>query len=227
MITVNKYFTLTENAPKRHRWAGENKKVMMSVIMISAFLSVCSSFFLEMKQLFIVAPMGIVAFFYAYPLFPWKMNLKRIRDIPGIKLFIIAFVFAIITYVLPIISFVEFTYYTGIGLLARFFFVAAITIPFDVRDINFDDKKIKTIPIVFGENKSIYFSLSFLLVSTIFNFFLYSYKILLVNSLMVEIAILAVAFIAIVFSRHKSEYYYVIVLEGLMILHPLLVFLFS
>ena len=39
-------------------------------------------------------------------------------------------------------------------LSARFLFVFAITIPFDIRDLKFDDKKMKTIPIVFGEGKA-------------------------------------------------------------------------
>jgi 4-hydroxybenzoate polyprenyltransferase len=39
-------------------------------------------------------------------------------------------------------------------LIARFLFVFAITIPFDIRDLKFDDKKMKTIPIVFGERKA-------------------------------------------------------------------------
>ena len=35
-------------------------------------------------------------------------------------------------------------------LIARFLFVFAITIPFDIRDIKFDVLKLKTIPILFG-----------------------------------------------------------------------------
>ena len=38
--------------------------------------------------------------------------------------------------------------------LQRFFFVFAITIPFDIRDIKYDSKKLKTLPIVFGEYKA-------------------------------------------------------------------------
>ena len=39
-------------------------------------------------------------------------------------------------------------------LSARFLFVFAVTIPFDIRDLKFDEKKMKTIPIVFGEGKA-------------------------------------------------------------------------
>jgi len=48
--------------------------------------------------------------------------------------------------------------------LSRLFFVLAITIPFDIRDLSFDSLSMKTIPQIFGVKKSIYLSLSFLVI---------------------------------------------------------------
>ena len=43
---------------------------------------------------------------------------------------------------------------TYLHLICRFLFVFAICIPFDIRDIKYDNIKLKTMPIIFGVSKS-------------------------------------------------------------------------
>jgi 4-hydroxybenzoate polyprenyltransferase len=55
--------------------------------------------------------------------------------------------------------------------IQRFFFIAAITIPFDIRDLNFDDKNLKTLPQVIGIQKSKVVGLFFLMLFLGLEFF--------------------------------------------------------
>ena len=89
-----------------------------------------------------------------YPI-PWIMKNKGggLRSVPGLKLFIISFVWAFTTGFLPAIWNGHNGWY---WLLERFFWTMALTIPFDVRDIKLDAESIKTLPHVIGPKNSIY-----------------------------------------------------------------------
>ena len=38
--------------------------------------------------------------------------------------------------------------------MGRLFFILAITIPFDIRDLKYDKSNLKTLPIIFGASKA-------------------------------------------------------------------------
>ncbi len=89
-----------------------------------------------------------------YPL-PWIMKNKGggLRSVPGLKLFVIAFVWAFTTGFLPAI----WNGHNGwCWLLERFLWTMALTIPFDVRDVKLDAQSIKTLPHIIGPRNSIY-----------------------------------------------------------------------
>lgn len=89
-----------------------------------------------------------------YPL-PWIMRNKGggLRSVPGLKLFVISFVWAFTTGFLPAI----WNSHNGWWwLLERFLWTMALTIPFDVRDVKLDAESIKTLPHVIGPRNSIY-----------------------------------------------------------------------
>ena len=52
-------------------------------------------------------------------------------------------------------------------LLARFLLIFAIIIPFDIRDLNFDNKELRTIPLVFGAVKARIIAISALFICAI------------------------------------------------------------
>ncbi|MBK9505813.1 MAG: UbiA family prenyltransferase [Bacteroidetes bacterium] len=88
--------------------------------------------------------------------------LFRLRQIPYLKIFLISFVWATVTILLPVIhsekAYNNFHILTMI--IERFLFVFAITIPFDIRDMNADSQtELKTIPLLIGEKRSIYASI--------------------------------------------------------------------
>jgi len=96
----------------------------------------------ELEILLIAAILGIFTLLYAIPLGEKKQNL---RNIGGIKIFIIAIVWAGVTVILPLIDQVSLENII-ITFFQRFFFVIAITLPFEIRDLKFDSGNLNTIP---------------------------------------------------------------------------------
>ena len=60
---------------------------------------------------------------------------------------------------------IELTQNIYLHLIVRFLFIFSITIPFDIRDLKYDQRKIKTIPIVVGERKSKWIAVMSLIVA--------------------------------------------------------------
>lgn len=96
--------------------------------------------------LFIVC-MGILTLLYVLPFLP---KTKNLRDVSGLKIFVIALVWTGTTVVLPFLESrqgynllaIETMYYV----LSRFFLIIALTIPFEIRDTRFDSLYLKTLP---------------------------------------------------------------------------------
>ncbi len=143
-----------------------------------------------------------------YPL-PWIMKNKGggLRSVPGLKLFIISFVWAFSTGFLPAI-------WNGHNgwhwLLERFFWTMALTIPFDVRDIKLDAESIKTLPHVIGPRNSIYLAhaslwMSFSILVMMFGMPVFSTFILF----------LFFAMIIIIARADLGDLYYSFLIEGL------------
>ena len=78
-----------------------------------------------------------------------------LRNTPYLKIFLIAASWSISTVLLTYFEnnlLIDQRFYLEI--FARFFFILGITIPFDIRDLKFDNRRLNTIPIVFGFDDS-------------------------------------------------------------------------
>lgn len=114
--------------------------------------------------------LGLITFFYAMPL-KW-ISSKSLRKISGLKIYIIAFVWAATTAFLPQLqSGLELNKIQYWWVLERFVFIFILMLPFEIRDMNFDDLKLSTIPQRMGQNntkKLGYLGVLLLFVSLIF-----------------------------------------------------------
>jgi 4-hydroxybenzoate polyprenyltransferase len=77
----------------------------------------------------------ILALLYITPVFG---NGRRLRDLPYIKILVIALVWSWTTFYVPMMSESNFNYLDGGLMFERFIFLLAITLPFDVRDMEVD-----------------------------------------------------------------------------------------
>jgi len=166
-------------------------------------------------ELFITT--SILSFFYV-----WKipgLNGKNLRDIPGIKIYIIAFVWVLISVLLPYLLDENQDYGQMSQLfIAEFCFMIAITIPFDVRDIKLDDSSKKTIPQIIGIKKSIRISILLLIASQIiWQQLLPSFNLGIWLTTLISVLILFYA------NTKRNELYFSAIIDGLLLLQPFLV----
>jgi len=131
-------------AKLHHLSLAKNLRIIQVFSGISFLALLYFCFLLKSAVLIATGILGIFTLLYAIPLFGGDRNL---RSLPGIKIFIIALVWAGTTQILPVINA---EMYLGKEILLDFFqrllMVIVITLPFEIRDLNFDSEKLGTIP---------------------------------------------------------------------------------
>tara|TARA_R110000868_G_scaffold56488_12_gene174850 strand:- start:1051 stop:1884 length:834 start_codon:yes stop_codon:yes gene_type:complete len=142
-----KYFGL---AKFHHRRLASWLKLIQVVSFISFVLMCFYAYQLKEITLIWIAGFGLATFLYAIPFLPNRLFLdehNNLRSIAGFKVYIIALVWSGVTVFLPLLN----NAYainadiiiTGIQ---RFIFVTILTLPFEIRDLQFDSVKLSTIP---------------------------------------------------------------------------------
>ncbi len=216
---------------KRVRWIHSHYRLTISLTLISALCVIpLALWYLNFQAQILMLFTGLIAVAYNFPFLTIHQKKIGLRNIPGIKLFLIGFVWAVSCVLLPILN-IEHVHGISIPLnetillvAKRFLFICAITIPFDIRDL-FQDKlyELKTIPVLFGEKKAWLFC-QFLLVVYLILLWLFSKEI---NSDV--IALTATIFLSgwLIFKStiQRNEYFYFLYLDGTLLLQWLLLWL--
>jgi 4-hydroxybenzoate polyprenyltransferase len=142
---------------QKHRWVKQHLYFFYLVVATSVFGFLWTIFYADPKVLIALTPIALITLFYSVPVFKNKKSIFRLREIPCLKIFLISFVWSASTIFLPVIQSARtFTKATILAmLLERFLFVFAITIPFDIRDMQADTRqRLKTIPLLIGKKNS-------------------------------------------------------------------------
>lgn len=191
-------------------WIKEHLQLIYTILLLSCSIAIYYFFQLQNSTKSTILIAGIISVLYPFGL----------RKIPFIKIFIISLIWTISTMLLLIIeNNVGISQSTILHLIARFLFVFAITIPFDIRDLAHDQKSLKTIPIVLGVAKSKLVAILALFITEILYIYLYFQHQLEYHFLFAIIAVLFVASILIIQSNKKqTDYYYSFWVESLSIL---------
>lgn len=144
-------------------------------------------------------------------LYPLPFILKRkgggLRSVPGLKLILIALVWAYVTAVIPALRAGEDWHW---AFIERFLWTAALTIPFDIRDAEIDAHSIRTLPHLIGSKNSVWVA----------NLLLWVSYLILVNYFALPWIPLMGLFLffgsAIIRSYPKmGDFYYSLLIEGL------------
>ena len=95
-----------------------------------------------------IAILSILTSLYAIPLLP---NTKNLRNLGGLKIFVVALVWAGATVVLPVIAANKtMGWDVGVEGVQRFLMVLILMVPFEIRDLEYDDPALKTLPQRYG-----------------------------------------------------------------------------
>ncbi|WP_338732947.1 hypothetical protein [Mangrovimonas cancribranchiae] len=150
-----KYFGL---AKFHHRSLAKWLRVIQ-VFSLLCFVAMIVFFFtLKPNTWWYILGMAVVTFLYAIPFIPRKYvfdSHNNLRDIGGIKVYIIACVWAIVTVCLPLANGgYEVSFDVLITVLQRFVFVLVLMLPFEIRDLQYDSLKLATIPQKIGVKRT-------------------------------------------------------------------------
>ena len=181
-------------------------------------------------QLIWFIPVVIIALGYTMAVIPTKDGAARLRDVPYLKVFLIVGVVTYVTTLLPLLYTTNYGHFGSANLtlivLGRALFLFAITLPFDIRDLNFDKQtNLKTIPGKFGVDKTRFISVSLIsvfIITECARYIFYSGQLTVFLALLVS-GIIAAGFI-LKARPSGSEYFYSLGLEGTMIIQTFLVY---
>jgi hypothetical protein len=212
--TFVKYIPLVKQKPLR---LTKSLKFIFILSLLSILPILVSIFYFELNLVLFIFLLGLFTLLYVLPFLP---KAKNLRDVSGLKIFIIALVWTGTTVLLPFLSSEiemsslapEMIFYT----LSRFLIVIALIIPFEIRDLKLDNIYLKTLPQVLGVLKSKILAVVLVLLSIVLLHFVQTdtYIYVIIHTLII---------ILIVCSKRQNAFFYTALLvEAVPILWVLL-----
>jgi hypothetical protein len=201
-----KYFGL---AKFHHRSLAKRLKTIQVFSGICFVIMCYFALKLELKTLLYIGVFGIATFLYAIPIIPKKIFLdkqKNLRSIGGLKVYIIAIVWAGVTVFLPLLN-NQFEISDDVIITAFqcFVFVLVLMLPFEIRDLNYDNLKLATIPQKIGVKQTKLVGSLLLLIFFVLNFFKDDIDTtVIVSSLIIS----SMTLLFLVFARQNQNKYY-------------------
>lgn len=217
----------------RIRWFFAHYRLMVTFTLISVLSLIPLFFLISMPSRLLLIFSGVISVCYGLPIFTLGDQKFGLRNIPGLKPFLITVVWVLSTVLLPILEAKELHLTTvsmqdtTLLIAKRFLFVFALTVPFDVRDL-FEDNKlgVKTIPVIIGEKRA-YLFCSALLLGYVIMLFLYNNNGFNANFFALTLTAALTAWLIFKSKGEKNEYYYFFYMDGVLILQYVFLVLFK
>ena len=109
-------------------------------------------FKLSLPILLLVGSFGLLSLLYVIPFTFKKYNLRAVY---GLKVFVVVFCWAGVSVFLPVVAAgISIDFKVWIWFTQRSIFVLVIMLPFEIRDLRFDNKNLGTIPQLLGVKKT-------------------------------------------------------------------------
>nr|WP_321224932.1 hypothetical protein [uncultured Psychroserpens sp.] len=201
-----KYFGL---AKFHHRSLAQWLKTIQVFSGLCFFIMCYYALKLEVNTLVCIGVFALATFLYAIPIIPKKIFLdkqKNLRSIGGLKIYIIAIIWAGVTVFLPVINNdIDITEDVLITAIQRFIFVLVLMLPFEIRDLNYDSLKLATIPQKIGVKQTKLVGLLLLIVFCLLNYFKDQIDVkTTINTLIIAI----ITLVFLVFAKQNQTKYY-------------------
>lgn len=202
-------------------WMEANKYSVYSLTIAGAIVGFVFGWEYFKDYAFTLIAVGALSFFYVWKLPFLKLNL---RSIPAFKIFVLGFTWVLATQFLPYKLFAEnhLEVNSVLVLFSSFLFIISISIPFDIRDIEVDEKKLRTIPQIVGINNSKWIGI-FLLIS--------SAGLLMISIQQFNIGILIGTILTAIIigysGKYKSDLFYSGLVDGALIYQLFLYYFFK
>ncbi|MFD1258618.1 hypothetical protein ACFQ3S_17565 [Mucilaginibacter terrae] len=218
---------------RRVRWFFKHHRLMVTITITCLLALIPLFFMLANSSKILLIGLAVLSFGYGLPLFSSKGGKSGLRNIPGLKAILITVVWTLSCVLLPIMEMQDTLHMnipastTWIILAKRFLFIAALTVPFDIRDL-FNDRiaGLKTIPVAFGEQKAYLFCQFLLAGHILLLLLLRNYKLTSDFYALTLVSILT-GWLIFKSAWKRNEYYYFFYLDGVLILQYLALVIFE
>ena len=205
-----------------------HRSLTQSLKTIQVFSAICFVFLafiafqLSIKTLLFSAAFGLATFFYAVPF----IRNKNLRNFSGLKIFVVAFVWAGVTVIVPIIaSKTVISADVVLTFFQRILIVVALILPFEIRDVPYDSLNLKTLPQQIGVRNTKLLGQVVLLFCLLLEFFKADFEMGSILSLFIFCILLG--WIILVSKTNQNRYFASFWAEGLPIVWCLLLVLFE
>src|ERR1700744_1819481 len=217
----------------RQRWFFGHYRLMVTITIICVLALIPLFFLISTESKILLIFLGVISLAYNLPLFSLGDKKFGLRNIPGLKQFLITLVWTMSSVLLPLLE----AQHRGLGTVSmrdttiliakRFLFIGALTVPFDIRDL-FEDRQsgLKTIPVMWGEKKA-YIFCQVLLAGYIVLLFLFRHNGFNSDFFALTITALLAGWLIFRSTIEKNEYYYFFLVDGILILQYILLVAFG
>lgn len=156
-----KYFGIT----KFHYRSLTSRFKEIQLLSFLSLITIIFSFF-QLKSSVKLSAVILCFITFTYEI-PFEKS-PSLRKIKGLKVYIIALVWALTSVGLPLLeSSILFSKENLITLFTRFLFVVVLMLPFEIRDLSYDDLNLSTIPQTIGVRNTKYLGFCFLIIIAI------------------------------------------------------------
>jgi hypothetical protein len=195
---------------------------LVSVLSLTGFGFVF--FQLQKSSQIVYVFLALITFLYAIPM--GIKTPKNLRSVGGVKIYIIAFVWAMTTVVLPILEsqlVLSLDHY--ILVLQRIFIVIVLMLPFEIRDLDVDQLYLSTIPQKIGIQNTKIIGYALLGDSILLEFFKHQFN--LNRFLILTFSVVLLAVFLAKSTKKRNRYYSVFWVEAIPIIVLILVFVLT
>ncbi len=142
----------------------------------------------------------LISIFYVLPI-----KNKSLRDIPYLKIHLISLIWIIAIGGFQLVNENNFELNNWLFVGAHYFYILAVTIPFDIRDLEYDHPKQKTIPQIIGIQKSKMVSISLIWV---YYFLIRSIKSTIIGNYYFLFSLIITSILIFCINKNRSNFYY-------------------
>jgi hypothetical protein len=204
----------------QNRWKTKNFILLLEII---SLFKLALGF--KVAQLILITLLGIIAISYNYPFKYNKNRTYRIRELKGMKLFVIVLVWSASTVIFPLLYFkinplIVIIYFINSALL-----ICLVSLKFDIKDYFKDTlEKLKSIPVLIGpmQTKKLLNSLMIMyFISTISLAYFIEWPIVVALLLNLTYSY----WLIFKYPWEKGEWYYQVLLDGILISQAIIVWI--
>lgn len=218
---------------RRVRWFYAHHRLMVTFTIVSVLILIPLFLLISIESRLLLIFMSVLCVGYSIPLFTIGEQKFSLRNVPGLKPFLITLVWTLSCVLLPVLEAKD-MHLTDISMrdttilvAKRFLFIGALTVPFDIRDL-FHDKKtgLKTIPVAFGE-KNAYLFCQALLAGYIVLLFLFRNNGFSIDFWALTSTMFLTGWLIFRSKWEKNEYYYFLYMDGVLIVQYVVLVAFN